>query len=670
MSASRHSDAAATQARWQRANHKHLLAALATVRRHLQARAHGDNERTATKPHAVSHRVEDLAADMDEPPSLVRVAQIFGLSEFERDVLLLCAGVELEGDFPELCAKAQGAAERPYATFGLALAALPKAVWASLTPEGPLRYWKLVELQPGGGLTHAPLRIDERILHILAGIDQPDERIAAMSEPLPPAHLVPSHHALAARILATWTLATDIAPPVVQLCGDESSGKRAIAAEVSKQLWVDARVVSAAALPSSVSELDTLVRLVDREAALGRTMLVLDCDGDDTPEAGLESRVHHLADRVRTRLVVLTRHRRRFAQRMDLAFEVGKPTREEQENVWREAVSQAGGHGAHVGQLADQFNLTVPSIRAACASALGVLASTPDRRDDAGHVTAALSNACREQARPKLDDLAHRIVPRAGWQDLILPASQEQMLRDIAIQVRHRTQVYEAWGFSARSARGFGISALFSGSSGTGKTLSAEVLANHLGLDLYRIDLSAVVSKYIGETEKNLRRVFDGAEEGGAILLFDEADALFGKRSEVKDSHDRHANIEVSYLLQRMEEYRGLAVLTTNAKEALDVAFLRRLRFNVHFPFPDEADRARIWARIFPPQTPTLQLDPQKLARLSVAGGNIRNIALNAAFAAAEANEPVQMRHVLRAARLEYGKLDQALSESEIRGWI
>jgi SpoVK/Ycf46/Vps4 family AAA+-type ATPase len=199
--------------------------------------------------------------------------------------------------------------------------------------------------------------------------------------------------------------------------------------------------------------------------------------------------------------------------------------------------------------------------------------------------------------------------------------------------------------------------------------MAAEVLANDLKLDLCRIDLSQVVSKYIGETEKNLRRVFDAAEEGGAILLFDEADALFGKRSEVKDSHDRYANIEVSYLLQRMENYRGLAILTTNQKHALDTAFMRRIRFVVQFPFPDAALRAEIWRRIFPPETPTRDLDIAQLARLNVPGGNIRNIALNAAFLAAAAGEPVGMKQLLQAARSEYAKLEKPLTASEISGW-
>jgi SpoVK/Ycf46/Vps4 family AAA+-type ATPase len=200
--------------------------------------------------------------------------------------------------------------------------------------------------------------------------------------------------------------------------------------------------------------------------------------------------------------------------------------------------------------------------------------------------------------------------------------------------------------------------------------MAAEVLASELRLDLYRIDLSQVVSKYIGETEKNLRRVFDAAEDGGAILLFDEADALFGKRSEVKDSHDRYANIEISYLLQRMEAYRGLAILTTNMRSALDRAFLRRIGFMVQFPFPGAAERSEIWRRIFPKETPTDGLDYEKLSRLNVAGGNIRNIALYGAFLAADAVEPVGMSHLLRAARVEYAKMERAPAESEIGGWV
>ena len=264
--------------------------------------------------------------------------------------------------------------------------------------------------------------------------------------------------------------------------------------------------------------------------------------------------------------------------------------------------------------------------------------------------------------------MAQRIESQATWNDLVLPETETAVLHEIAANVHHRSTVYGSWGFGVVE-RGQGITALFSGASGTGKTLAAEVLANALSLDLYRIDLSCVVSKYIGETEKNLRRVFDAAEHGGAILFFDEADALFGKRSEVKDSHDRYANIEISYLLQRMEAYRGLAILATNMKSALDSAFLRRLRFIVNFPFPDGEQRARIWRQIFPPSTPVETLDIGALARLSLAGGNIRNIALNAAFRAAETGNPVRMEYILRAVRGEYAKIDKPLTKAEMAGW-
>jgi SpoVK/Ycf46/Vps4 family AAA+-type ATPase len=264
-----------------------------------------------------------------------------------------------------------------------------------------------------------------------------------------------------------------------------------------------------------------------------------------------------------------------------------------------------------------------------------------------------------------LSELAQRIEPVAGWQDLVLPDGELATLRQVAAQGRHRALVQEEWGFGATGGRGLGISALFEGESGTGKTLAAEVIAGDLGLDLYRVDLSQVVSKYIGETEKNLRRVFDAAEGGGAVVLFDEADAIFGRRSEVRDSHDRYANIEVGYLLQRMEAFQGIAILTTNFKSAIDPAFVRRLRFVVRFPFPDERMRERMWQQVFPTQAPVSGLDTAALARLSVTGGNIRNIALHAAFLAAADGGLATMAHVLAAARGEYQKLGRTLSGAE-----
>jgi hypothetical protein len=259
-----------------------------------------------------------------------------------------------------------------------------------------------------------------------------------------------------------------------------------------------------------------------------------------------------------------------------------------------------------------------------------------------------------------------RVPYRASWDDLVLPGDRVAMMREYVGWICHRAIVIDQWAGRPSG----GPVALFSGPSGTGKTLAASVIASELGWPLYRVDLGSLISKYIGETEKNLRRLFDAAEASGAILLFDEADALFGRRSEIKDSHDRYANIEVSYLLQRMEAYRGLAILTTNFETALDPAFQRRLRFSVQFPFPDPAQRERIWRGVFPAAAPLEQVDPVRLARLNVAGGSIRNIALHAAFLAAEARTPIGMGHLLRAARSEAAKRDRPCSEAETRGWV
>jgi SpoVK/Ycf46/Vps4 family AAA+-type ATPase len=279
-----------------------------------------------------------------------------------------------------------------------------------------------------------------------------------------------------------------------------------------------------------------------------------------------------------------------------------------------------------------------------------------------------LWQACLAYTRPRLDRLAQRIEPKATWDDIVLPEQQLRFLRHIADQVAQRSTVYETWGFRRRSSRGLGITVLFAGESGTGKTMAAEILANHLQLNLYRIDLSGVVSKYIGETEKNLRRLFDAAEDGGALLFFDEADALFGKRSEVKDSHDRYANIEINYLLQRLEAYQGLAILATNMKSGLDEAFTRRLRFTIVFDQPDESYRLQIWQKIFPPETPVDGLDYSYLARkFKLSGGSIYNIALNAAFMAAHAGTRVSMHQVLEAIRVELSKEERLLNENDFR---
>ena len=263
--------------------------------------------------------------------------------------------------------------------------------------------------------------------------------------------------------------------------------------------------------------------------------------------------------------------------------------------------------------------------------------------------------------------ILRKITPEYKWEDIVLPADRLEQLREVCNHVKYRDRVYGEWGFDRKLSLGKGLSVLFAGPSGTGKTMAAEIIAGALGLDLYKIDLSTVVSKYIGETEKNLSRIFVEAETSNAILFFDEADALFGKRSEVKDSHDRYANIEIGYLLQRMEEYEGVVILATNFRKNMDEAFVRRLHFTVEFPFPNEEDRHRIWQGIWPGDTPrSAELDLDFMAqRFELTGGNIRNIALAAAFLAADNSSIVDMTHLLHATKREYQKMGKVVSESE-----
>jgi SpoVK/Ycf46/Vps4 family AAA+-type ATPase len=340
-------------------------------------------------------------------------------------------------------------------------------------------------------------------------------------------------------------------------------------------------------------------------------------------------------------------------------FDIAKPLATEQMAAWQAALGKAAPQGLPA-LLAGQFSLSLADIHslAAAAKAPGQAAGTLESR---------LWRGCLNRLRPALDRLGQTIDAKAGWDNLVLPRQELDLLRQIAAQVRGRAEVYDEWGFRERMNRGLGISVLFAGDSGTGKTMAAEVIARDLGLILYRIDLSGVVSKYIGETEKNLRKVFDAAEDGGAVLFFDEADALFGARSEVKDSHDRYANIEINYLLQRIESYRGLAILASNMKKSLDQAFLRRLRFIVNFPHPGAAERLVMWEKAFPPQTPVKDLDAARLAKLNLTGGSISNVALNAAFLAAQQGGKVTMALIFEAARAEFRKLEKPVNEADFR---
>jgi hypothetical protein len=332
---------------------------------------------------------------------------------------------------------------------------------------------------------------------------------------------------------------------------------------------------------------------------------------------------------------------------------------------------------ADLDALAGRFRLTPGQINEAVLTAYNQagwsaaqLTDAPAAGLGAEPTVRDLFAAARAQSGHDLARLAVKIEPRYTWGDIILPEDALAQLHEICQRVVHRHRVLGEWSFDRKLSLGKGVTALFAGPSGTGKTMAAEIIAHELGLDLYKIDLSGVVSKYIGETEKNLDRVFNAAENANAILFFDEADALFGKRSEVRDSHDRYANVEISYLLQKMEQYEGVTILATNLRGNLDEAFIRRLAFTVHFPFPTETDRRRIWTGIWPAEIPLADdVDLDFMAgRFKLSGGNIKNIALAAAYLAAADGGRVSMAHLRQATRREYQKLGKMLTEAELGG--
>jgi len=642
-------DAVSEMDAWEAMNSAYLAAGLAWTRERLGA---------AGDPGA-AERWWETGQEAEPAAALELLGDRLGLSRFERLVLMLAAATELDPTIAARCAEANGNPLAVYPTLALALAVLPGATWDVVSPQRPLRYWRLIELDEprAGALTATRIRIDERIVSFLKGLNVMDERLAPFISPVAaelPVNLPATHERAVAEIVVALTEERNGGrPPAIELVGVDPAMRRGLAASAAQRLGRELYEVTPERVPPGSLELSDLTRLWERETLLLPVLLY--ADTAEVPREGTAG-IDALLEQVRGHVLMGCREPRPLRSRRLRVVDTPRPTAGEQQALWQELLA---GDAQTASRLASEFDLGQL-----------VIADVVGQVQHSGAGVAGLWAACRAQTRPRLDTLARRIEPVARWDDLVLPDAELTLLHHIVDQVRGRATVLRSWGLAERVTRGSAVTALFAGGSGTGKTLAAEVIAHELELDMYRVDLAGVVSKYIGETEQNLRRVFDAAEEGGTLLMFDEADALFGKRSEVKDSHDRYANIEVSYLLQRMEAYRGLAILTTNRKDALDSAFLRRIRFVVEFPFPEAVQRAEIWRRVFPSQTPTEGLRIDRLARLNAAGGHIRNIALGAAFLAADAGEPVRMSHLLSAARTEFTKLERPLTDSETAGWL
>jgi hypothetical protein len=608
---------------------------------------------------AEAERKVRSAAEADPVPALELLARRLVLSPFERDMLLLCIALELDTRIAALCARVHDDPARAYPTYALGFTIFDQPGWDALSPDRPLRYWRLIEInQPGAQpLTTSAMRADERIVNYAKGVGHLDDRVAPfvlpfgdpVSEDVPP-----SHRAVVDEIINALHADQPHFRPL-QLLGRDSDSKQLVANAVAQRLGLILYRASGEMLPQQAADLETLTRLWQRETILLPVGLYVEArDIDRASETHATPLKRFLA---RSSGVVFVDARDAWpVPRGSHSFDVGKPAPTEQRELWTAVLGEDERKQASL--LAAQFNLSVDAIHRIAA----------DARDESGEapMTDRVWRRAAQNTRMNIDALAQRIEPKAKWDDIVLPPAETSLLKQITAHVAGRGTVYDDWGFRDKMNRGFGISALFAGASGTGKTMAAEVIANELGQGLHRIDLSSVVSKWVGETEKNLERLFQAAEDSNGILFFDEADALFGKRLEAQHSQDRFANIEINYLLQRLETYPGLAILATNMKDALDPAFVRRLRFIIQFPFPGPAERLKIWKLVFPDQTPREDLDLERLAKINITGGSIHSIALNAAFLAASSSTPVvTMEIVLEATRGELRKLEKPVNEAD-----
>ncbi|GAA2628240.1 hypothetical protein GCM10010307_17940 [Streptomyces vastus] len=618
---------------------------------------------------------------------LVALAGLFDLHPVDVDVVVMCLAPEIDRRYERLYGYLHDDMTRRLPTVGLALdlvsadRAARTAARTRFAPSAPLVRHRLVTLTedsaaPTHSLLGSTVRLDPRIAGFLLEDDELAGRLRPYAGIVPPTGTLDDLYFPAEFGASLARLSEHADDGLVVYCqGPYGVGKQSAASACSLRWKAPLLVVSADLLAERpMEEFAALVALVDREARLqGAVMYWENVDS----LLGEQAR-----PRLSLLLSTLAAHPAPVFLAGDTAWEPSDPPAgmtfvrlefpapgcDERLRLWESALDVLDGTDRPALDLAavsGKFRLSGGQIQDAAATARNLAHA---RAPGAPRLTQDdLYAACRLQSNRKLAELAQRITPHYAWDDIVLPADRMEQLREIANQVRYRALVYESWGFERKLANGRGLAVLFAGPSGTGKTMAADVVAHELGLDLYKIDLSTVVSKYIGETEKNLSRIFAEAATSNAVLFFDEADALFGKRSQVRDAHDRYANLETSYLLQRMEQHEGVVVLATNLRKNLDDAFIRRLHVTIDFPVPGVEDRRRIWEQVWPKEAPLDgSVDPDLLARqIDLPGGNIRNIALAGAFLAAADGGVVTMGHLLRATRREYQKMGKILTTGE-----
>jgi AAA+ superfamily predicted ATPase len=651
----------------------------------LEAQALAEAEAQAAR------EAQALLQSSPQPLRLSRLAATFDLDRFDLDALLIGLAPMIDLRYERLYGYLQDDVTRKRPSINLILDLLAEPgpqrlqLLSHFADDAPLiRHHLLEPIADGHGDTRSTLsqtlQVDQSIVSWLLGQYQPHTELGSQAELITPTPH-PIDELLVAPIRSDMTRAM-VERPIIALYGSDHTSQRAAANVLAIDLKRPLLIVNLSTIINEAVTPLRAVRLALRDALLTNAIPCLlgwdAClvDGAPQPDALREVCAHPDIAIVTSQSVWQPRGADRTRAVMWLDFPI--PDYPQRKALWeyflatRDRHAESGGDKASrpgegdsewdLTLLAGQFLLTATQIRDAVASAGDMAAQ---RGEAIG--TQDLFAAARSHSSPSLSGLARKINPRYTWQDIVLPDDQLAMLHEIIATVRGRPTVLEAWGIGHKLASSNGITVLFSGPPGTGKTMAAEVISSELGLDLYKIDLSTVINKYVGETEKNLSRIFDEATSSNAILFFDEADALFGKRSEVKDSHDRYANIEISYLLQRMEAYDGITILATNLRSNMDEAFKRRLQFAIDFPFPDEAYRLRIWQTLFPADVPRADLDFELMAkRFKLAGGNIRNIIVSAAYLASANGGIVSMEHLLHGARRELQKMGRLINEKDL----
>jgi hypothetical protein len=618
------------------------------------------------------------------------VSDQFGLGRAEELCLLLSLACEVDPRYGKTVAFLQDDITRKLPTVGLAI----ELFWgrerfpegrAALLAGAPLLRHRLVdlgEISPGCPLSQRQLRLDGRITGLMLGASELDDLLVSWVELWTPGGedvrtTMPPEIRERTLRLATSCFAEGEAPvrPIFHLHGREGSGRRALAMSVCGRLGLPLLVADVRRLPSGPAAAEALWRL-GRESLIQPAAIFLAHFDELLEPARREERDAFLESAGRysplTFLAAAAPWNPPFAVKQRFFLDVECPALDvcSRADLWGEQLRDIPNGLGHqdLQLLAGEFDFTGGQIREALltARARSIWTGQPGVPLAAAEIHAS----CRQQATPHLGDLARRVQPAGSWDDLVLPEPQKVQLQEIVAQVKRSQVVLGQWGFAGRYPYGLGIAALFEGASGTGKTMAAGIIAAELGLELFKIDLGSVVNKYIGETEKNLSRIFDEARNSNAILFFDEAEALFARRSEtVKDANDRFAGIETAHLLQRLEGHNGVVLLASNMKQNLDDAFLRRMRFVIHFPLPGEEERERVWRRVFPPAAPlAADVDFHWLARrLKITAGQIKNIGLRAAFLAADRETDVNMTCILDAARREMEKMGKVSNPADFR---